>query len=950
MNTRNIALSILLTGVMASYGATTQRFYLSGTDSGDTRTWDFYCTDGQRSKTKSKIEVPSCWEQQGFGAYTYGRFYKTEGLKPAKESGIYSTSFRIPASEAGKHFRLTFEGSMTDTHVKIDGKEVAPAHQGGFTEFSFDVTPYIKPGKKQKLEVRVDKESSNASVNSAERRADWWLFGGIYRPVYIESLPTRHISGTSIDARAGGHLKAIVRSQGADVETPLKIDLKGHTAKNVKTVYNEKDHSYIIDADFPGISTWSTEKPNLHDVTFTLGEGNDTHSVTERIGFRTIEFVPSDGFYLNGKKLRVKGTNRHCFHPETGRAINKRQNEEDIRLLKFMNMNAVRCHYPSDRHFLQLCDSAGILYFDEFPGWQTHYDDTTAMKLLPDFINRDQNHPSVFIWANGNEGGWNTCVDSLFAKYDLQKRRVVHPWSDFNGIDTHHYPAYQTGAYRLAKGRNVFMPTEFLHGQYDKGQGAALEDFWDNWSRSPLFAGGFIWAFVDEAVRRTDLPTGKSQGLKFSDRKFDIKDCILDSDDSNGPDGCVDPYRQPEASVFTIREVWSPIYIKSLDVIPNFDGRIAVENRWTSTSLKECSMRYRLLTVNEDGMKTTGEGVVTLPAIEPGERGFAIFDLPENFRDNDILEVTAYAPDGSEVCTWTDYIRTPQISGKAGDVDIKVSFTEDGMIESIRRNGEVIPLSGGPLPVGMKSECYSRTERKEADGTTITTFRYKGGIDSIQWIQRPDGKLEMNARILDSPNGHRYPGNFITEEGKWQIGLTFNYPEENVDSVRWIGKGPYRVWRNREKGMNHGVWTKTYNNTVTGQYDSPQQPVYPEFKGHHADVRYMKLFGKDGKGFSLSSDTEKMYVRLFTPEEPGASSLGEMGGPEEAAIRARAQKKPERTMVKFPEGDISFLLSIPPMRSYKPLEQQGPQSQPDVIRIKQGDDGFNINLVFDFNE
>lgn len=150
--------------------------------------------------------------------------------------------------------------------------------------------------------------------------------------------------------------------------------------------------------------------------------------------------------------------------------------------------------------------------------------------------------------------------------------------------------------------------------------------------------------------------------------------------------------------------------------------------------------------------------------------------------------------------------------------------------------------------------------------------------------------------------------------------------------------------------MNHGVWTKAYNNTVTGQYDSAQQPVYPEFKGHHADVRFMRLFGKDGNGFSVSSDTEKMYVRLFTPEEPGRASLGEMGGPEEAAIRARAQKKPERTMVKFPEGDISFLLSIPPMRSYKPLEQQGPQSQPDVNRIKPGDDGFNINLVFDFNE
>lgn len=947
---RIFASAILLSATALTFGAVTQRHYLSGTDSGDAKIWDFYCTDGQRSKKKSKIEVPSCWELQGFGEYTYGRFYKTPGLSPSTESGLYTTTFKIPVSENGNHFRLTFEGSMTDTHVKIDGKEIAPAHQGGFTEFSFDITPFIKPGRKQTLEVRVDKESANASVNSAERRADWWLFGGIYRPVYIESMPAQHISGISIDARADGHLTAKVKTHGADPSIPIEINIKGQSAQNVMTEYDINSDTYTIEADFPGISTWSTENPNLHDITFTLGKGNETHSVTERIGFRTIEFIEHDGFYLNGKKLIVKGTNRHNFHPETGRATNKAQDEADIRLLKFMNMNAVRCHYPSDRHFLHLCDSAGILYLDEFPGWQTHYDDTTAMRLLPEFINRDQNHPSVFIWANGNEGGWNTCIDSLFAKYDLQKRMVVHPWSDFNGIDTHHYPAYQTGAYRLAKGRNVFMPTEFLHGQYDKGQGAALEDFWDNWSRSPLFAGGFIWAFVDEAVRRTDLPTGKSTGLTFDNKKFDIKDCILDSDGSNAPDGCVDPYRQPEGSVYTIREVWSPIYIRSLDVTPTFNGTIPIENRWTFTSLRDCSMSYRLLCCNEDSTICTGKGSVTLPDISPGERGFARFKLPDNFRENDILEITAYSPDGSEVCTWTDYIRTPKIiSDGVNKTKIDVKFTDDGKIERITGNGEVIPLSGGPIPVGMKVDCRSHKKHIEADGTEVHIFHYRGGIDSIKWEIHPDGRLVMDAIILNSANGNRFEGNFITEEGGWQTGLSFLYPEENVDSVRWIGKGPYRVWRNREKGALHGVWTKAYNNTVTGQYGTSTPPVYPEFKGYHSDVRYMKLFAKDGRGFSVCSNTERMYVRLFTPEEPGNSSLGEMGGPEEAIIRAKARKKPEKTMIDFPEGDISFLLSIPPMRSYKPLHQQGPQSQPDVIRIKPGDDGFHINLTFDFN-
>ncbi len=942
-----VALSVVVSTY--STGIATERIYLSGTGEGDTRTWDFYCSDGMKSKKKSKIEVPSNWEQQGFGAYTYGRFYKTKGAVPSEESGKYTTKFKIPADMKGKDFKLVFEGSMTDTEAFIDGNRVGPAHQGGFTEFSYDITPLIKPGKMQTLEVVVSKESENKSVNSAERRADWWLFGGIYRPVYIEALPKCHISGLSIDARADGHLFAKVYAKGADTKTPIKIELPGYIPQYVTAEYSTSDSCYLVNAYYPGISTWTPETPNLHTLTFFL-DNESGHSVSQKIGFRTIEFKPNDGLYLNGKKLVVKGTNRHCFDPETGRAVSKSRSISDAKLIKSLNMNAVRCHYPSDRHFLDACDSIGLLYLDEFPGWQTHYDDTTAMKLLPEFINRDVNHPSVFIWANGNEGGWNTCVDSLFAKYDIQGRKVIHPWSDFEGIDTHHYPAYQTGAYRMHKGNNVFMPTEFLHGQYDKGQGAGLEDFWDNWSQSHLFAGGFLWAFVDEAVRRTDMPTGKSSGLKFGDYGFDIKDCILDSDGPNGPDGCVDPYRQPEMSASTIREVWSPIYIKSLNITPSFDGRILVENRWIYTALDDCSMNFKTYLCSAEEMTENSSGIVNLPSIQPGERGFAKFELPDNFLESDILEISAYAPDGSEVCNWRSFIRNPKIEAKHDThKKVNVSFNSNGIIEKITKDGILIPLSGGPIPIGMKAECYSHSHRTESDERVIDVFRYKGGIDSIKWTLHPNGSLEMDAVILNSPNGHGYKGNFITDEGGWQIGLSFSYPESLVDSVRWIGNGPGRVWRNREKGMMPGLWSKTYNNTVTGQYGTPAPPIYPEFKGHHADVRYMKIFSQDDNGFSFITDNERLYVRLFTPEEPDKPNQGEITGADHLSNASQPIVKKEKTMVKFPDGDISFLLSIPPIRSYKPLEQQGPQSQPDVIRIKPGDDGFNIHVVFDFD-
>jgi len=905
-------------GVLGVEAQPTERIYLSGTDVEHPRTWDFYCSGGQNSGAWRTIRVPSCWEQQGYGDYTYGRFYRTKGLKPSTETGRYRTTFKVPK---GGHYRLVFEGSMTDTEVWIDGKKVGPTHQGGFTEFSYDVTPFIRPNRVQRLEVLVHKESANASVNEAERRADWWLFGGIYRPVYIEVMPKAHISHVAIDARATGEIYADVK---ATTDSPVSLSIDGE-----KVAYNAEKGCWV----YPNPRLWTPETPHLYKATFTLGE--EGHSVSYKIGFRTIEFRAYDGIYLNGTRLVVKGTNRHCFHPETARALSPAMSLKDAQLIKAMNMNAVRSHYPSDRHFLEVCDSIGLLYFDELPGWQTRYDDETAARIVEEFIARDVNYPSVYIWSNGNEGGWNRSIDHRFAELDIQKRKVVHPWSDFQGIDTHHYPAYQTGIYRLQNGQQVFMPTEFLHGRYDRGQGAALEDMWSHWTRSPLFAGGYIWAYVDEAIRRTDLPTGNSAGKHFGEAGFDIKDCLLDSDGAHGPDGCMDPYRQKEASFYTIREVWSPIYIDRLHVNPSFDGRVLVSNRYLFTNLADCGMAYR---VKNFAGKVLDEGKVTLPTIAPGESAYARFELPARFREGDVLELVAYDPHGVEVCNWTAPIQradAQQIVGKRDRNAKKIAFNEQGIFSV---DGLV-----GPFPVGMQVEVRNHTERIEADGTVVNTFWYKGGIDSIEWRQTPDGLLYMDAVVLNDERGHgMHP--FLTAESQWVLGLTFDYPEAVVDSVRWVGRGPYRVWKNRLKGQQFGAWSLAYNNTITGSYNTPNPPLYPEFKGYRSDLRWMEMVPKKGCPWRVYTLNEGMYLRLFTPEEPVDQTAGEMG-----VLQELQPRKQEKSMVAFPAGDISFLLSIPPIQSYKPLEQLGPDSQPYNIRIKPGDDGFRIRLVFDFD-
>lgn len=855
----------------------TERQYLSGTGLGSTVTWQFRVSEGRNSGRWSKIEVPSQWELQGFGEYTYGRWYKKPGVKnPSMEEGTYKRSFRVPRNWQGQNIRLWFDGVMTDTEVLVNGQSAGPVHQGGFYRFSYDVTELLKYGSSNQIEVRVKKHSDNRTVNAAERKADWWLFGGIYRPVWLEAKPATHIERLAVDAQADGTLKLDVYLKGVTEEGYLGIEVEPLQKKDtlfeettvVFVQFKEGASTLHSTSRWEDICPWTPESPNLYQLRVYLCDKNTNprHFVDTRIGFRTIDFRPRDGIYLNGTKLVMKGINRHSFHPDGGRTTNKELSIQDVKLIKEMNMNAVRSHYPPDEHFLNACDSLGLLYIDELAGWQNAYDTPTGTRLVREMLTRDVNHPCIVLWSNGNEGGWNTAVDSLFRTYDPQKRHVIHPWADFDELDTHHYPAYLTGVARFTNGYKVFMPAEFMHGQYDQGHGAGLEDFWARYTAHPLFAGGFMWAYSDEAVRRSD------------------RGGALDS------------------------------------------------------------------------------GMVQLPSLVPGETGFARMNLPDNFFNGDILELEAYGADGESVCTRTfpihyakDYLKGelqpkradahPSGSQSAAASNCRVEETDtlitlrssavtvsfrksDATITSVTRNadGRIIPLKDGPVAVGMKMVLADLSARTE-NGDAVLCARYRGAADSIVWRLAPDGLLSMDAVLLNRASGGGGFDDAFTDTEVLNLGLTFSYPESECSGMRWMGRGPYRVWKNRIPGANYGVWQKDYNNTITGE--STERLVYPEFKGYHANLYWATLQSSTAP-FTVYAASDGIFLRVFTPEEP------------------RGRQDGLNTMPDFPAGDISFLLDIPAIRCFKPISQHGPQSQPGIIRIKKGDEGLRLNLMFDF--
>ena len=266
----------------------TQHQYLSGHGCDDMVQWDFYCTDGRNSGKWTKIGVPSCWELQGFGTYQYGmRFYgkaTPEGI--ADETGKYKTEFTLPQDWAGRQILLVFEAVFTDANVQINGRKAGNGlYQGGFTRHTIDVSDRVFFGKKKnRLEVEVSKESSNPQVNLAERRADYWNFGGIWRPVFIIAKPAQNIQWVAIDAKADGRFMADVFLNRALPGCSVVVDLVDDKGKKVaqSPAFPVSSDNAKVDFTVNSPKLWNAEQPNLYTAVFTLKDAAGKQLHTER--------------------------------------------------------------------------------------------------------------------------------------------------------------------------------------------------------------------------------------------------------------------------------------------------------------------------------------------------------------------------------------------------------------------------------------------------------------------------------------------------------------------------------------------------------------------------------------------------------------------------------------------------------------------------------------------
>ena len=922
----------------------THRQYLSGTGCDDMVEWDFQCTDGRGSGKWTKIGVPSCWELQGFGTYQYGmRFYgkaTPEGI--ADEKGLYKTEFTLPEAWQGRQILLVFEAAFTEIHVQINGRKAGNGtYQGGFTRHTIDVSDRVFFGKKtNRLEVEVLKESTNPQVNLAERRADYWNFGGIWRPVFVIAKPAQNIRRVAIDAKGDGRFMADVFLNRAVPGSTVCVDVIDANGKKVggSSGFAVGSDGARVDFSVKGIKAWNAEQPHLYTAVLTLkdADGKTLHMERQRFGFRTIEYrhsyaqpLPShqgegsvvgsvsshiygcmeDGVFINGQRVIFKGVNRHSFRPETGRTLSKAKNIEDVKLIKSMNMNAVRLsHYPADPEFLDACDSLGLYVECEQPGWHKPHETIIGSQIVEEMVTRDVNHPSIIFWSNGNEGGFNYELESVFTRLDPQQRVVLYPWANRNGFETKHYRSWgETAEYMRQK--EIFMPTEFLHGLYDGGHGAGLKDYWKLMMSNPRCAGGFLWDLMDQGVVRTDMNN------------------IIDCMGNFGADGIVGPHMEREGSYYTIKEVWSPVQVCFWDV-----NSVTVKNCYDFTNLKDCQFSYRLLQMPNYGspqVKVVKEGGITSPDVAPGQTG----KLEFGWTDADVIELKATDWCGREIFTWSH-----KLVDKGGNLVLDnihkntqaYSFKEDanlltvaqgncrygfskenGRLMQVSISGKPLSLSNGPRFVAAKradrsQDGFYNHDDKEAfqkktqyteyadqgafagftvtDSTLVASYRH-GSIEKVTYRFLQDGGIWMNVN---------YNFNGVVD----LMGICFDYPEQMVKSKTWVGKGPYRVWQNRMEGPQYGLWQNDYNDPIPGETFE-----YPEFKGYFSKVSWMQLNTTEG---TLGIEGLDLNVGVYTPRDGR-----------------------DHILYTLPETGISILKAIPAVRNkVNTTDLNGPSAQP----------------------
>ena len=851
--------------------------------------------------------VPGLFELNGYGDATYkniGYAWATQfDPNPPYISelnnytGSYRRTFELPKDWKGKDVYFHVGSATSNLTLWVNGKYV------GYSEDSkvaaeFNISKYLKPGKNL-IAMQVMRWCDGSYFEDQ----DFWRFTGIAREVYLYARPKLHAA----DIR----LNAALENNYQDGVLNYKVSLKGGKT-DVAITLCDKDGKQIAQATgaqgvikVPKVNAWTAETPYLYKAYITLkNKQGAAEVIPQKVGFRNVE-IKNAQLLVNGQPVLVKGADRHEMDPDGGYVVSLERMIQDIKIMKQLNINAVRTsHYPCDPRWYDLCDEYGI-YITAEANLESHgmgYEEKSLAKF-PEYIvphiERNEgnvkpliNHPSVIVWSLGNECGYGVNFEKA---YDWVKacdttRPAQYERGGYDSKTDIYCPMYigyeESESYCKSNGTKPYIQCEYAHAMGNSEGG--FKEYWDLIRKYPKYQGGYIWDFVDQGLRDKSPVTGKEIFTYGGDYgRYPASDYNFNCN------GIIAPNRRLNPHAYEIQYILQNVWIKDFDAE---NGSFNVYNENFFKNIDDLSLTATLFA---NGVKLTTIAIPDTKGIAPQATKLvksealksAIEKAEAEHATEEITINFAFASDGSQPLVDKgqvmarqqivlngyefDKVDAPANTGSKIEVEetnsyVKVSAErmsvtigkKTGMIDYLDVDGEpMLKFRESMTPEFWRAPTdndYGASLQKKMrvwknPQMNLKSFDKSESKDSVVLtanFEMPEVKAELMLRYRINAAGEVAVTEKMTTDKEAKVADLFRYGMQlqmpaSFSKLEYYGRGPEENYIDRHSSAFIGK----YEANVKDEY---YPYVRPQESGNHTDIRYFSIFNPTtGKGITF---------------------------------------------------------------------------------------------------
>ena len=892
--------------------------------SANQRPVDFWKTD-YVELAWSRMQIPGLWELNGYGDPVYvnigypwnGRYKSTPPVPPTENNhvGSYRRFFQIPADWKGKQAIIHFGSVTSCIYLWVNGKFVGYSEDSKL-ECEFDITEFLLPGKRNLIAFQVFRWCDGTYLEDQ----DFFRFSGVARDCYLYTRPVKHVEDVSITPDLDANYRDGTLSVNLTVSDyrRTRVEMHLYDAEGREVADPVRATGSFVAGRFyvPNPRKWSAEDPYLYRLDVQLLDGKTPlQTLHFNTGFRKVEIKGSD-LLVNGQRVLIKGANRHELDPDGGYVLSHERMEQDIQIMKQLNINAVRtCHYPDDPYWYELCDQYGIYMVAEANieshgmgyGPETLAQDTSFLTAHVErnerHVRRNFNHPAIIIWSLGNEAGYGPNFEAAYnvVRATDPSRPIQYERAGYDGMTDIFCPMYASQEYSRKYSENPERTKPMIQCEYAHAMGnseGGFKEYWELIRTMPKLQGGFIWDFVDQSIhwRNNRGKTYYAYGGDFNH---------TDPSDQNFCDnGLISPDRKFNPHAYEVQyfyqDIWSEL---------TAPGQVEIYNEYFFRDLSNRALRWELLRNGEpqaggiiDDVNVGPHGRRTISVPYGDIDGTAEWLLNLNYfltESEGLLEkdfVVARQQIPLNDFRWTmDPLRStrrPKINSNAAHQFTVSSPVQNGIYEitfsvddgsivrykvhnmDLLKSGETIRPNFWRAPTDNDfgadlQKKFARWRKPKLYYYSIAQFdRNNLQVITIDYkLEGTDALVRMEYRIDDQGalevTETLIPGKDRSLPGFFRFGVQIPMPR-SFENLEFYGRGPFENYQDRNSASFLGVWRQT----VTEQF---YPYIRPQETGTKTDLRWLRITNQQGHGLEIRAEepfsASALHYRIETLDD-----------------------------------------------------------------------------------